>query len=337
MSAAVPIPYKSLIRTALVTTPLLAVGFAAPIFIAAGFGMELLWLMAPVMIGICLMAWGINLAFLRFRERLGWWKWLQVFIVGGVMVAFSFVVQAFFGEFLPPAAHRMSAIRFVNPFAINAIIYIIIDLRLLSDTKAKLVEENAQLRLSHLETQYQILKDQVNPHFLFNALGTAKSLARRDPALTEAYIIRLSDFLRATLQDTRDHVTLQEELKLVRDYIELQQMRFHEALVFVPIDPENGPEALNAFKLPYFSLLTLVENAVKHNSMTVDSPLQIRISLNGKRITVWNNRQAKALHSPANGSGLLNLRKRCRILGHGEIEVQEGKEAYSVSFDLLPS
>jgi two-component system, LytTR family, sensor kinase len=323
------IPYRSLFRTALLTTPLLTVGFVGPIFIAAEFALEFIWIIFPGVIGICMVAWTLNIGFLRFRERLGRWKWLQVFILGGFMIGISFVMYALFGQYLPPLASRLSGIRFVNAFAINAIIYVIIDLRLLSETKTRLVEENAQLRLSSLETQYQILKDQVNPHFLFNALGTARSLVRRDPAATEAYIIRLSDFLRATLQDVKDHVTLAEELRLVRDYIELQRMRFREALDF------QCTVAEDSCRLPYFSLLTLVENAVKHNAMTPESPLRIRITRTGDHITVWNNRQSKALHLPSNGSGLTNLQKRCQVLGHGDIEVVEERETFAVTLKLL--
>ncbi len=248
------------------------------------------------------------------------------------MIALSFLVYAFAYDLLPVEAERLAMIRYVNAFAVNAIIYILIHMRLLSQTQSRLVEENAQLRMSGLETQYQILKDQVNPHFLFNALGTAKSLARRDPALTEAYIIRLSDFLRATLQNGRDLVPLHEELRLVRDFVELQQMRFQEALVFT-----CAPEVQQApFQLPYFSLLTLVENAVKHNAMTTDAPLRIEITRAGARISVRNNRQIKALQGPSNGTGLDNLRKRCRILGLGEIDVQDSPTAFVVAFNLLP-
>ena len=332
MSKSIHIPYRSLWKMALLTAPLLAVALASPILIASGIGWEYAGVILPATTGIALLAWALNLAFLPWMQRLGKWKWLQIFLIGGLMISVSMVILKVLHGQLPPQAERLAMIRYVNAFAVNTIIYVLIDLRMLSETKARLVEENAQLRMTGLETQYEILKDQVNPHFLFNALGTIKSLARRDPALTEAYIIRLSDFLRVTLQEARDHVTLSDELRLVRDYIELQKMRFHEALDF-----ECAAEVSSAeFKLPYFSLLTLVENAVKHNSMTVEAPLRIRITRVGDRITVWNNRQSKSMHAAGNGSGLSNLQHRCRILGHGEIDIQESATEYSVSFNLLP-
>jgi two-component system, LytTR family, sensor kinase len=326
------IPYRSLWKTALLTSPLLAFAFASPILIASGLGIGLIWMVIPGGMAVCLIAWTLNIGFLRYRERLGKWRGLQVLIIGGLMIGVSSLAFYLVGDRLPENALRLGAIRYINALAVNTIIYILIDIRLLSQTQAKLVEENAQLRLSSLETQYQMLKDQINPHFLFNALATARSLARRDPALTEAYIIRLSDFLRVTLQDNRDEVALADELRLVRDYVELQQMRFHEALVYT-----CAPEVVaGQFQLPYFSLLTLVENAVKHNAMTAEAPLNIEIMLSGNRITVRNNRQPKALHSPSNGSGLSNLQKRCKMLGHGEIDVVETKEDYAVTLNLLP-
>ncbi len=339
MSLTPRIPYRSLWKTAALTAPLLAIGFVSPILIASGRDLSIAWIAVPLASVLCFVAWTFNIAFLRFRERLGKWKWLQIFIVGGFMIGLSFVGFYFVTPLLPPEAQKLAMIRYLNAFALNTIIYILIYVRLLSDAQSRLAEENAQLRMSSLETQYQILKDQVNPHFLFNALGTARSLARRDPALTEAYIIRLSDFLRVTLQDARDLVPLQEELRLVRDYVELQKMRFHDALVFT-CPPEllapRTDDGTAQYQLPYFSLLTLVENAVKHNVMTLDAPLKIAISIADGTIIVWNNRQPKALHSPSNGSGLNNLRNRCRILGLGEIAVQESAEAYQVTFHLLP-
>ncbi|MBP8073828.1 MAG: histidine kinase, partial [Bacteroidia bacterium] len=230
MSKSIHIPYRSLWKMALLTAPLLAVALASPILIASGIGWEYAGVILPATTGIALLAWALNLAFLPWMQRLGKWKWLQIFLIGGLMISVSMVILKVLHGQLPPQAERLAMIRYVNAFAVNTIIYVLIDLRMLSETKARLVEENAQLRMTGLETQYQILKDQVNPHFLFNALGTIKSLARRDPALTEAYIIRLSDFLRVTLQEARDHVTLSDELRLVRDYIELQKMRFHSAL-----------------------------------------------------------------------------------------------------------
>lgn len=327
------IPYRSLWKTALFTAPLLALGFVSPILIAAELDFLEVWPAFPGAVMVSMLAWTLNIGFLRLRHRLGKWRWLQIFLIGGVMICISGLLYLLFHDLLPKHAERFVLIRYVNAFAVNAIIYVIIDVRLLSLTHAQLTAENTQLRLSSLETQYQILKDQVNPHFLFNALGTARALARRDPALTEAYIIRLSDFLRATLQEIRDDVPLHEELRLVRDYVELQQMRFHEAMVF-----DCGAEVLEGdYRLPYFSVLTLVENAVKHNAMTVDSPLVIRIRREGLRLTVWNNRQAKALHSPSTGSGLANLRQRCRMLGHGEVEIVELPDSYAVTLQLLPA
>ncbi|MFN8397278.1 MAG: sensor histidine kinase [Bacteroidia bacterium] len=326
-----PIPYRSLVKTALLTLPLLAFGFAGPIFILSGGGVNRLAFIAMGASMVGTIAWSANLAVLSTFRKLKWWAWLQVPVIGGVMVLVSTLVINAFHDSLPPVAQQYASIRYVNAFALNAIIYVIIDMRLLSDTKAQLVAENAQLRLSNLETQYQILKDQVNPHFLFNALATARSLVRRDPALTEAYIVRLSEFLRATLQDMRDSVPLADELRLVRGYIELQQMRFQEALVFeCPPDTEVA-----GFTLPYFALLTLVENAVKHNAMSADAPLRIRISRTGDRISVWNNRQHKALHSASSGSGLSNLRKRCEVLGNGDIEILDSADSYMVTLNLL--
>jgi LytS/YehU family sensor histidine kinase len=227
---------------------------------------------------------------------------------------------------------RFTFIRIVNISAVNIIIYALIHLRYLQDTQAALAVENAQLKFSNLETRYRLLKDQVNPHFLFNALGTAKSLMRRDTQLAEAYIVRLSDFLRASLDAPHDSIPLRAELKHVRDYIALQQMRFRDALHYdCTIDPNDAPA-----RLPFFSLLTLVENAVKHNQLTADTPLSISVTRIGDKVRVTNNLQRKTSPSSSPHTGLDNLRARLHLLGHGDLLIEEDAQTYSATFQLLP-
>ena len=327
------IPYKSLVRMALVTVPLIGVALVLPIFIASGVPLYYLWFMLPGVTGMVGMAWAFNLLLLRWGRLWRGWPWMQVLVGSAFMVAVSSLAFLVVDSLLPPEVARLHWIRFVNIIAVNALIYILIRLRLLSLQKEHLANENTRLELTNLEAQYKLLKDQVNPHFLFNALGTAKSLVRRSPESAEAYIIRLSDFLRAGLRDAPDSVPLREELKLVRDYVALQQMRFHEALVYVCEIDGSGEVG----RLPFFSLLTLVENAVKHNTMRVEAPLHVEVVREGMWVWVRNNLQGKAVGEASMGSGLDNLRERCRLLGHGEVAVVRTETHFSVGLQLLPS
>jgi two-component system LytT family sensor kinase len=333
-------PYRSLIRTAVLTAPLIAIILVTPIILAGSLPVRFFWIMTPAITTFVLLAWAFNMALLRIRHIWGPYPWLQVPVVVSIMFGVSILIFYVASTWiqlpevrtLVAMEDRFAWIRIVNITAVNTIIYILIHLRFLQDTKSALATENAQLQLSNLQTRYQLLKDQINPHFLFNALGAAKSLMRRDPAVAEAYIVRLSDFLRASMIEPPDSIPLREELKLVRDYIALQQMRFQEALQYeCDIDPNDQPA-----RLPFFSLLTLVENAVKHNHLTAAAPLRIRVERTGRQISVANNRQPKAAISPGNQSGLHNLRERCRLLGHGDLVIAQDAQQFRVTFSLLP-
>ena len=107
---------------ALLTAPLLAVALASPILIASGIGWEYAGVILPATTGIALLAWVLNLAFLPWMQRLGKWKWLQIFLIGGLMISVSMVILKVLHGQLPPQAERLAMIRYVNAFAVNTII-----------------------------------------------------------------------------------------------------------------------------------------------------------------------------------------------------------------------
>ncbi|KAI9428615.1 histidine kinase-domain-containing protein [Russula earlei] len=172
-----------------------------------------------------------------------------------VHLEFIFPLVIFFVfSLFPIHGWKFHAIRILNILSINGIIYIISNYILLSQTKKKLDIENEQLKFANLEARFQVLQNQINPHFLFNSIGTAKSLIRKNPSIADEYLVKLSDFLRLGFNTQMDIITVKEELSLCEDYIALQKMRFGDALQFE------------------------VNNAVKHNSMTEEEPLRIIIT-----------------------------------------------------------
>jgi two-component system, LytTR family, sensor kinase len=334
-------PYRSLILTAVVTAPLIAIILVTPIILASDLPLRFFWIMTPAITAFISIAWALNIGLLRIRHIWGPYPWLQIPLAAGIMMGVSLLLFYSMSEMLNlhdlatlmSIQNRFTFIRFVNISAVNILIYVLIHMRYLQETRAALASENARLQFNNLETRYQLLKDQINPHFLFNALGTARSLVRRDAQMAEAYIVRLSDFLRASLVEPKDSNTLHEELKLVSDYIALQQMRFQDALLYhCEIDPVAQPA-----RLPFFALLTLVENAIKHNSLTAAAPLRITITRTGDRITVANNRQPKPLPSSGSQIGLRNLAERCQLLGYAAPLVEAGEAQFSVTLSLQPA
>jgi hypothetical protein len=225
-----------------------------------------------------------------------------------------------------------TAIIFFTVVSINAIVLIILDLVLLRDKKTKIESENIRLKMKNIEAANQKLKQQLQPHFLFNSLNVLKALIRKQPDGAEAYIKRLSDFLRASVSfDNVNTVKFEEELKLSLDYMEMQKIRFDTAVRF----EVSIPEAAKAGFLPIFSIQLLLENAIKHNAFTIESPLYIKLFYSDGRITVSNNVRQKTAEESSSGMGLSNLSERYKLLSGDDIRIQSTDSDFSVSIKIL--
>lgn len=184
-----------------------------------------------------------------------------------------------------------------------------------------------QLVQEKLIFQYETLKTQVNPHFLFNSLNTLSSLVRSNPELSEEYIQKFSGIYRYILENQeRDLVPLSSELQFVRDYFMLQKIRDEEKIELRIEIKDAG----NIKVLPV-SLQQLVENAFKHNSATRINPLEIIIHFEGiDKLVVRNNLQPKTQIGNSSKTGLKNLNERCRLILKREIEVMQTSSEYVV-------
>ncbi|MCS2893296.1 histidine kinase [Parabacteroides faecis] len=192
--------------------------------------------------------------------------------------------------------------------------------------------ENEQLRSENLVNQFEALKNQLNPHMLFNSLNTLRSLIRETPDKAQDYLQELSRVLRYTLQGNECmSVTLREEMEFVSAYNFLLKMRYEENLEF-DIRIEEEAETL---LLPPMSVQLLIENAVKHNEISNRHPLVIRVCTTGKQLTVSNPIQRKKTASGGLQIGLANLAKRYSLLFKEEIEVREDNNTFIVTIPLI--
>lgn len=192
--------------------------------------------------------------------------------------------------------------------------------------------ENEQLRSENLVNQFEALKNQLNPHMLFNSLNTLRSLIRETPDKAQDYLQELSRVLRYTLQGNECmSVTLREEMEFVSAYNFLLKMRYEENLEF-DIRIEEEAETL---LLPPMSVQLLIENAVKHNEISNRHPLVIRVCTTGKQLTVSNPIQRKKTASGGLQIGLANLAKRYSLLFKEEIEVREDNNTFIVIIPLI--
>ncbi|MDO1449369.1 histidine kinase [Rhodocytophaga aerolata] len=219
----------------------------------------------------------------------------------------------------------------VGTLAVNTIILIIIHSDLLKHKKDLAELEIGKLKVVNLEAQKKVLLQQLQPHFLFNAMSTLKSLISENPQTAADYTVKLSEFLRYSVQyQNHELVSLKEELQFTSDYIELQQVRFGNALhVQISI-----PQAALAMKLPVFALQSMVENAIKHNGFTEKKPLTIDITFEHTSLRIANNKSPRAV-GKTSGTGLKNLSERYQIISGKTPEIAETHTGFIVFLPLL--
>jgi two-component system LytT family sensor kinase len=198
----------------------------------------------------------------------------------------------------------------------------------------KLKLENLSLKAEMYKAELDQFKKQINPHFLFNSLNILRSMIRNANPNSEAYILKLSSLYRQILQThSRDHVSLEEELKFLEAYTYLMKVRHENALT---IDIEINPIS-HQYSVPIFALQLLVENCIKHNIVSNSKPLLINIFQKDElTITVSNNLQPKQSLIDSEGVGLSNLLERYKLMGIEKgLEIEKTVSHYNVTIKLL--
>lgn len=237
---------------------------------------------------------------------------------------------------MPPAHHQRRWLLPLTQFlSINTVIFILIELVILKKTKDNVTVEYEQLKLASLEARNNQLMQQLHPHFFFNSLSTLRSLISRSPAEAENYLEQLADLLRfSTSTSSQSLVSLKEELELCTNYLNMQRVRFGNALFF-SIDIDE-PTQLTG-KVPVFSLQALLENAIKHNVLTKEQPLYIELQLSsdGHSIKVENNLQPKESTTKKMGIGLANLSERYRLLNEDDIRIEKSNTHFCVTIKIM--
>jgi len=198
--------------------------------------------------------------------------------------------------------------------------------------KASILEAE-QLKQAYVASEYELLRQQVNPHFLFNSLNVLHTLVYQDADQSARFIRQLSKVYRYVLEGNREEiVTLDRELDILEAYLSLLATRFGESLqVRFDIEPGQGAKGI----IP-LSLQMLVENVVKHNDIREDQPLRIAISSRDGILWVRNERRATVAKRGTTGLGLQNIRDRYRHLTGKNIVVQQEADIFCVGLPLIP-
>lgn len=180
--------------------------------------------------------------------------------------------------------------------------------------------------------KFDALKNQLDPHFLFNSLNVLTSLIDENPHQAQKFTTSLSKVYRYVLeQKNKDLVSVDEELQFAKTYVQLLKMRFEESIVFEIPDTSRNPEA----KIVPLSLQLLLENAVKHNTVTESRPLHIKVFEKEGSLVVRNNLQEKQTVKKSSGVGLRNIQQRYGILTDRTVDIVKTESDFSVSLPML--
>lgn len=188
-----------------------------------------------------------------------------------------------------------------------------------------------KLKRESVTARYESLKNQVNPHFLFNSLNALTNLVYQDQDKSVKFIKQLSEVYRYVLE-TRDKevVPVEEELRFLNSYLFLQQIRFENKLKI-----ENSLTSPHGF-LPPLALQMLIENAIKHNVISDEHPLTVELFKEGDNIIVRNNlRKKHSISGDSSGVGLENIRKRYEFVSGKKVVVVEDQNHFVVKLPLL--
>ena len=284
-------------------------------------------------------------------RKLIWRIILAAFVVGvplGIVTQFTDLSAehdpAFLKQYVPAISFQLSLSASIAVEIINWAIVFIIWLTIYFTAIAVREHRSAQFKQSELARALQLaelrlLKSQLNPHFLFNALNTVRSLIADNPSRAQSAVTRLANTLRYTLSSRQDElVTLSQELVIVADYLELESMRFEDRLRIEYRVPDDAA----GVHIPVMLLQTLVENAIKHGIAELPSGGLLRIGAVLQNDTlileVENPRPPAALRPAHEGVGLRNARDRLRLLfgARASLELDLSKPAVATARLRIP-
>lgn len=295
------------------------------------YGFQFLYNMA-----FCMVLLHLNLSEGKFlsvyRENK---QWVKLYLLNALLVMAAIMVGSLLHTLLfgalsfPRIRIRGYFARFLLSSVMVAVMIRLILLMRESKNKDLI---NEQLRTAYLQAQLKLLREQLNPHFLFNTLSSLSAIVREDPNLAQSYILHLSKVFRYTLMHSgNDMVTVDKELLHLESYVQLVKMRLENTFQ-IHIDIKKN--TLDK-KILHLSLQPLVENAIKHNMATDSHPLTVTIVEENGKMIVRNNLQPITSEAESTGLGLTNLNERYLLKTQHEIEIHQTAEYFMVKLPLL--
>lgn len=275
--------------------------------------------------------WTLWYLLLWISERFEKFRWLITIVcllIGSFVLYWGLTLFIFGGD-------ETKKLFFVIKYFSAAAIFLLIQHSISANSRlAELYVEKEKMQTENFKAQLNELKEKMEPHFLFNSLNTLRTMIHNSNPESEEFVMNLSHFYRQTLKVNSESVTkLNEELEIMNSYIFLMKTRNIGAVDFeLNINPES-----KQMYLPVFGLQTLVENCFKHNRVSHQEALKIRIFTDEKNnIFVWNKKNPKFTITESSGFGLDSIKKRYELLGIDDgIEIRENEDEFEVRLKLL--
>ena len=272
---------------------------------------------------------------LQTNNKINWINFTSAFLV-------SFAIVLLLSHYLfalkRMAIPRVDSFRNENVFVTKdfflalVVIICIYVIRIVFQNQTNKLEIQS-LKIENLQRQFDALKNQVSPHFLFNSLSSLKTLINESPEVAREYLDHLSSVLRYTLQANENRlVSLSDELQFVESYFFLIKLRFTKN---IHLEQSINKEVLR-YKVPPLALQILLENAIKHNEISKRHPLEIYITTTADlTLIVSNTINEKFAPESGTGVGLANLSNQYRILGNQNISIRKEDKKFIVEIPLL--
>jgi two-component system, LytTR family, sensor kinase len=266
------------------------------------------------------------------RRRIIWKALISVFVMSP-SIAFIFFIYDFFHLW----GYELKTIDVIKGLIVGLSVNLIFETLYEADFvfekyKESKAEHETMQSLS-VSQEFDALKSQVNPHFLFNCFNTLSSLISVDKERAEVFLDELSKVYRYLLRNNQEEVsTVNNEIKFVRSYYKLLQTRHGEAVIInIQID-----KRYDNYLLPSLTLQLLVENVVKHNALSKNKPLVIDIfTAAANKLVVNNNLQRRSVKAPSNRVGLDNIKAKYFLLKQNGFQVLEDDKNFTVVLPLI--
>lgn len=284
-----------------------------------------------------------SLYYSYFKRKVGWgdanWKRVLLAALGAValtligfffcrMIHLTVFEDVPFQEFIANESIDFYFFPFLFTTIISLFLHLVYFYKALQDKKVK----EQKIIAGTASAQFDALKNQLDPHFLFNSLNVLSALIDENPDQAQKFTSSLSKVYRYVLeQKNKELVSLEEELKFAKTYINLLKMRFEDGIIFRFPEKLENPEA----KVVPLSLQLLLENTVKHNVVNPVDPLLIEIYEENGMLVVKNKLQPKEILNSGHGVGLRNIIERYRLLTDRKMDVMKTKDEFIVRLPLL--